>query len=182
MSVGQQIGADILTGPIRLKMNLLQNDNYFGKTEYDNDADSDGIWGIWDEEFFQYSVETMSTFKEPFLSTIFSVSSHHPFKVPKKYDGKFPEGTLKMHQVIGYTDYAMQRFFEAAAKTDWYQNTIFVITADHTNQTDHRQYQTSLGRHAVPIIFFDRCCFPASSTRKWYHTYIPGSRPGHHDP
>jgi phosphoglycerol transferase MdoB-like AlkP superfamily enzyme len=130
-------------------------DNYYGKTEYNNDADYDGIWGIWDEDFFQFSAETMSTFKEPFLSTIFSVSSHHPFKVPQKYTGKFPQGTLKMHQVVGYTDFAMKRFFEAAAKTTWYQNTIFVITADHTNQTEHRQYQTSLGRHSVPIIFFD---------------------------
>lgn len=130
-------------------------DNYYGKTEYNNDDDYDGIWGIWDEEFFQFSAETMSNFKQPFLSTLFSVSSHHPFKVPKRYKGKFPQGTLKMHQVIGYTDYAMKRFFEAASKTDWYQNTIFVFTADHTNQTEHRQYQTSLGHHAVPIIFFD---------------------------
>jgi len=130
-------------------------DAYFGKTEYNNDADYDGIWGIWDEEFFQFTAETINTFEEPFLSTIFSVSSHHPFKVPKKHAGKFPKGSLKMHQVVGYTDFAMKKFFETASKTDWYHNTLFVITADHTNQSEHQQYQTSLGHQAVPIIFFD---------------------------
>jgi phosphoglycerol transferase MdoB-like AlkP superfamily enzyme len=128
---------------------------YYGKTEYNNDSDYDGIWGIWDEEFFQFYANTMSEFKEPFLSTIFSVSSHHPFIVPEKHKGRFPKGNLDMHQVVGYTDHAMKRFFQTAAKTDWYQNTLFVITADHTNQSEHRQYQTSLGRRSVPIIFFD---------------------------
>ena len=130
-------------------------DEYYGKTEYGNDDDYDGIWGIWDEEFFQFMANTLNTFDQPFLSVIFSVSSHHPFKVPKKYSEKFPKGSLPMHQVVGYTDYALRRFFETASKTDWYKNTLFVFTADHTNQSNHREYKTSLGNHAVPIIFFD---------------------------
>jgi phosphoglycerol transferase MdoB-like AlkP superfamily enzyme len=130
-------------------------DKYFGKTEYNNDDDYDGIWGIWDEEFFQFFANTMGEFKEPFLSTIFSVSSHHPYKVPAKYKGKFSKGNIEMHQVIGYTDYALKKFFENASKTDWYKNTLFVITADHGSHSEHRQYLTSQGRLAVPIIFFD---------------------------
>ena len=128
---------------------------YYGKTEFNNDDYWDGVWGIWDEEFFQFYANTMSTFKKPFLSTIFSVSSHHPFKVPQKYKDKFPKGTLQMHQVVGYTDYALQQFFKTASKTDWYKNTLFVFTADHTNQSGFKEYRTSLGNRSVPIIFFD---------------------------
>ncbi len=128
---------------------------YYGKTEFDNDDYWDGVWGIWDEEFFQFFAHKMGEFKQPFLSTIFSVSSHHPFKVPEKYKNTFPKGTLQMHQVVGYTDYAIRRFFDTAKKTDWYNNTLFVFTADHPNQTQFKEYKTSLGNRAVPIIFFD---------------------------
>ncbi len=130
-------------------------DEYYGKTEYNNDDDYDGIWGIWDEEFFQFMGNTLSTFKEPFLSTIFSVSSHHPYIVPQKHIDRFPKGNLKMHQVIGYTDFALKKFFEKAAKTDWYKNTLFVFTADHQSKSQFKEYNTSLGNHAVPIILFD---------------------------
>ncbi|MCF6351543.1 MAG: sulfatase-like hydrolase/transferase [Cyclobacteriaceae bacterium] len=130
-------------------------DEYYGKTEYNNDDDYDGIWGIWDEEFFQFTANTLSTFKKPFLSTIFSVSSHHPYKVPKKHEGRFAKGNLKMHQVIGYTDFALRKFFEKASETDWYKNTLFIFTADHQSKSQFKQYNTSLGNHAVPIIFFD---------------------------
>jgi len=130
-------------------------DDYFGKTEYNHDEDYDGLWGIWDEEFFQFFAKTMDSFREPFMTTIFTVSSHHPFVVPKKYENKFPKGHLPMHQVIGYTDFALKRFFNTAKHMDWYKNTLFVFTADHTNQSEHQVYQTAIGTHAVPIIFFD---------------------------
>ena len=56
--------------------NLSGFDDYFGKTEYNNDDDYDGIWGIWDEPFLQYFAKQMNTFKQPFYTTLFTVSSH----------------------------------------------------------------------------------------------------------
>ncbi|HEX7365547.1 MAG TPA: LTA synthase family protein, partial [Pelobium sp.] len=136
-------------------INLAGIKNYYGKTEYNNDADFDGIWGIWDEPFLQFWAKKMNTFKEPFFSNIFTVSSHHPFKVPEKYEGKFPKGTLPIHQTIGYTDMALRKFFNTVAKMPWYKNTIFVLTADHSTVAWHNEYKTSIGAFAVPIIIFD---------------------------
>lgn len=34
--------------------NILGVDHYYGKTEFNDDSKSDGVWGIWDEHFFQY--------------------------------------------------------------------------------------------------------------------------------
>lgn len=129
--------------------------HYYGKSEYNNDDDFDGIWGIWDEPFFKYWAKTMATFKQPFISTLFSVSSHHPFEVPAVYKNKFPKGTLPVHQTVGYTDMALRKFFATANKMPWYKNTIFVLTADHSSQAYHQQYQTSLGAFAIPILIFD---------------------------
>lgn len=127
---------------------------YYGKDEYNNNADYDGYWAIWDEEFLQYYARTMSTFQEPFMTAVFTATSHHPFQVPKRYTGVFPEGPSPLHRVIGYSDNAMRQFFNYAKTQPWYENTLFVITADHTNELMHKEYQTDKGVFEVPIIFF----------------------------
>ncbi len=134
--------------------NILGFKHYYGKTEYNNDADFDGIWGIWDEPFFQYFAKTLNQKKSPFMATLFSVSSHHPFKVPEKHQGRFKKGPLEIHEPIGYTDYALRQFFKTAEKMPWFDNTIFVLVADHTNQVGYPEYEKSMNRFAVPILFY----------------------------
>ena len=130
-------------------------DDYYGMTEYANDADFDGMWAIWDEPFMQFFAGKLDGFKEPFASAIFTASSHHPFKVPEKYTGRFPEeGGHPILKCIRYTDYALQQFFEKAKKSEWYKNTLFVITADHTNASVHEEFLTDAGIYRVPIIFY----------------------------
>lgn len=129
--------------------------HYYGMTEYNNNADFDGMWGIWDEPFFQYYAKTLNQKKQPFLATLFSVSSHHPFRVPAQYEGKFPKGTTPIHQCIGYTDMALRKFFATASKMPWFKNTLFVITADHTSScVGEESYNNAVGTFAVPIIFY----------------------------
>ena len=127
---------------------------YFGMTEYGNDDDFDGSWGIWDEEFMLYMADEFKNFKEPFHATFFSVSSHHPFKVPEKYEGVFREGTLDFHIPVQYSDLALRKFFEHASKEPWFENTLFVLTADHSNHAWHAEYKTSIGEFSVPILFY----------------------------
>lgn len=127
---------------------------YYGRTEYANEADYDGYWGIWDEPFLQYFAKELGNFRQPFASALFSVSSHHPFIVPKQYKDVFPKGTLPIHQCIGYTDHALREFFETVSKEPWFDNTLFVITGDHTNEAWHDEYLTESGRFEVPVIFY----------------------------
>ncbi len=134
--------------------NILGYQQYFGRTEYDNEDDYDGIWGIWDEPFFQYMGKNLTTQKQPFMATAFSLTSHDPFKIPAQYKNRFKEGEVPIHKCVEYTDYAIQQFFEYAKKQAWYQNTIFVFTADHTSQNHYQEYNNSIERFAVPIMFF----------------------------
>lgn len=134
--------------------NILGYDHYYGKTEYNNDEDFDGVWGIWDEPFFQYFNKKLTEKKQPFMATLFSVSSHEPYKVPEKYEGKFDKGTVNIHQTIGYTDFALKRFFAEAKKQPWYDNTIFVLVADHGNTIAYDEYRKEFNKHTVPILFF----------------------------
>lgn len=134
--------------------------DYFGRTEYDADnrfdgeKDFDGTWAIWDEPFLQFYATKMSEMKEPFMTAVFTASSHHPFAVP---DNKvfMEEGNNPIHKCIRYTDSALRKFFEYASRQSWYKNTLFVFTSDHTNLSDHAEYQTDLGLFGAPILFFD---------------------------
>ena len=133
---------------------------YYGRDEYNadpnfnGDEDFDGTWAIWDEEFFQFFAQQMNKMTEPFMTALFSASSHDPFVVPEKYQGRFPQGERPLQQCIAYTDYALKRFFEEASKQPWFQNTLFVITADHVSQQIDPFYCTTLGNYCVPIILY----------------------------
>ena len=135
---------------------------YFGMSEYCRDSrfggrdDFDGHWAIWDEEFMQFMALTLGErLEEPFVAGFFSASSHHPFVVPQRYEGRFPEGNLQIHKTIGYSDNALRRFFATAKEMPWFENTLFVITADHTNQLEREESKTSLGLFSIPIAVYD---------------------------
>lgn len=129
-------------------------DKYYGRTEYGNDADYDGSWGIWDEAFLQYTAQKLNTLKQPFVASVFTLSSHHPYRIPEKYQGRFDKGKLEIHESIGYADYALGRFFATASKTSWFSNTLFIITSDHSSATFSEYYQNSMGNLAIPMIYY----------------------------
>jgi len=134
---------------------------YFGREDYDadsrfgGDADFDGMWGIWDEPFLQYYCAKMSEMKEPFMTAVFTATSHHPYKIPEKYRDVYPEEGIIMHKCVRYTDMALGKFFREASRQPWFKNTIFVMTSDHTNMSDHDVYQTDLGGFCSPIIIYE---------------------------
>jgi len=128
--------------------------HYFGKNEYNNDDDFDGIWGIWDEPFLQFTAKEINKLKQPFFAGFFSLSSHHPFKVPEKYTGRFPKGPLEVQESVGYTDHALKEFFATAKQMPWFDNTLFVLCADHATVSFLPEYKTAPNAYAIPIVFY----------------------------
>ena len=129
-------------------------DIYYGRTEYNKDSDYDGQWGIYDEPFLINMVSELSKYKQPFLTTVFTLSSHHPYSIPEKYKEKFPKGKLENIESIGYADYSLRQFFLEAQKKPWFNNTIFVLSADHTAISEDEFYANQVGQYAIPIIFY----------------------------
>lgn len=135
--------------------------NYYGREDYDDDTrfggdrDFDGMWAIWDEPFLQYYATKMSEMKEPFMTAVFTASSHHPYAIPEQYKSQYPEEGIIIHKCIRYTDMAIGKFFEKVSREPWFNNTIFVLTSDHTNLSDHAFYQTDIGGFCSPIIIYE---------------------------
>lgn len=110
--------------------NARTRENYearMGKKDYDN------YWGIWDGPFMQYMARELDDAPKPFFATIFTLSSHHPFVVPEGYEKVLPKGRTKVQQPVAYTDRSLRDFFAYAKTQPWYDNTIFVFTADHVS-------------------------------------------------
>ena len=118
-------------------------------------ADSDNWWGIWDEPFLQYFRMKMSDMKQPFMTALFTLTSHHPFHVPEQYKDIYKEEEMPIHKCIRYTDHALKRFFEEASKEPWFKNTVFVMTGDHTNMSNHAEYKSSINQFSTSIIIYD---------------------------
>ncbi len=132
-------------------------DDYFGKDEYPQTSpdEEDGKWGIFDEEFLGFFGEKLTSFKEPFFASIFTISSHIPFTIPKKYRGKLKKGNTIFYESIGYTDMALRKFFDYAKKQSWYNNTLFVFTADHCSMGRKVGFKSIVQEYSIPILFFD---------------------------
>ena len=134
--------------------NTLGFKNYYGRNEFNNDDEYDGYWGIWDEPFLQFTKETLDNKKQPFLATVFTITSHEPYVIPKKYDNRFNQGIIPMHKCVLYTDFSIRKFFDASKNSDWFKNTVFLFTADHSNQSYYPYYQKTINRFANPIMIY----------------------------
>ena len=129
-------------------------ERYYGMNEFGDNSAFDGTWAIWDEPFLQYYAQTMSAMQEPFMTAVFTASSHHPYKVPEQYQGVFPKGSKPIHEAVGYADHALRQFFLTASRQPWFEHTLFVLTADHTNELTLPEYTNARGLYEVPVAFY----------------------------
>ena len=126
---------------------------YHGLEEYNNSSDFDGSWGIYDMPFMQYFASELNAKKEPFLTTFFSLSSHPPYVLPKNYKHQFEK--IGIRETIKYTDDALHQFFKNIKDKEWFKNTIFIITADHTSGENYnKKYKNRIGRYSIPLLLF----------------------------
>ncbi|WP_438964909.1 LTA synthase family protein [Flavobacterium sp.] len=121
--------------------------NIIDETDFDADGKKyafKGVWGYSDEDLAVKANEYFSSLGDkPFFSLMFSTSNHEPFE--------FPDGRIKLHDnkkntvnnAIKYADFSIGKFFELAKKEKYFNNTIFIVIADHNTRT--------YGKSLVPI-------------------------------
>jgi phosphoglycerol transferase MdoB-like AlkP superfamily enzyme len=90
-----------------------------------------GSWGVSDEDLFDRAHETFSkSGDQPFFSLVFTSSNHTPFDIP---EGRVEESSYgRRETAINYADYALGRFFDMARQSSYWENTVFLIVADHS--------------------------------------------------
>lgn len=152
-------GGEVGTMGFNNLMPLVGVDAYYGRQQYiaDNgfslEKDYDGNWGIWDIPFYDYALNKINSFRAPFFTTLFSINVHHPFNTESWFEKEYPALT-NVNRSIRYSDYNLQLFFEKAVQQDWYNNTLFIITADHTGPSSDKRYSNNHGRYKIPLLLY----------------------------
>jgi phosphoglycerol transferase MdoB-like AlkP superfamily enzyme len=134
---------------------LVGIENEFAFEDYPHPKeDADGGWGIWDFKYLPYMADVLTDQNKPFFATVFTLSSHSPYFIHPDFKGKFPKGTVDIHESIGFSDEALKIFFEKASKQTWYDNTLFIITGDHTQENSESSFSHPNARYRVPLILY----------------------------
>lgn len=133
--------------------NSLGFEHYFSMEDEKNKNNFDGAWGIYDHAFLRLMGKELSKSKTPFLSVFFSLSSHEPFNIPKKYESKFKHFS-KEQAAYAYTDESLKLFFSEMKNQPWFKETLFVILADHTPVHLDSDALTIQDKHRIPIAFY----------------------------
>ncbi len=112
-------------------------------------------WGAYDEVAFQNQLDFLKTEKQPFFSTILTLSNHEPFMLPAK--GKFGDDNLenKFRSTSYYTTEKIQEFLSTAKKENWYKNTIFIFIADHGHRLPKNVNEIHQpNRYHIPLLIY----------------------------
>ena len=129
--------------------------SYIGMEEYNNKKDFDNSWGIYDEPFLKFTANKLKNTKKPFFTTIFTLSSHPPYTLPIEYIKNKKIDKLNIQETIKYTDYSLSKFFNRIKNENWFENTIFIITSDHTTPVSYdSKYNNLIGRYSIPLIIY----------------------------
>jgi phosphoglycerol transferase MdoB-like AlkP superfamily enzyme len=141
----------------------FDNMNYFfGNNDYDvvdrtaidsDDIHYENIWGVADEDLFTLAEKQLdeSLKKGPVFAHVMTTSNHRPFTYP---DGRIdiPSHTGR-DGAVKYTDYSIGRFITNCAKKDWFQNTIFVIVADHCASSAGKT-ELPVNKYHIPMLIY----------------------------
>ena len=128
--------------------------HYYGRNEFPaNGSGPAGKWGVHDRPYLNWIGEMQSTFQQPFLSTWFSITNHFPFDQPSDCPPHIVSRNLKPNDLtVMYTDLALGEYFEKVSKTDWYANTIFMITGDHCFYAADEPSRAMMTNFQVPLL------------------------------
>lgn len=93
-----------------------------------------GSWGVSDEDLFAKTHQRLREAQqrdEPYFGLVFTSSNHSPYE--------FPDGRIELHNpekqtyanAVKYADFALGKFMDQASQSDYWQNTVFLVIADH---------------------------------------------------
>lgn len=121
----------------------------------DDEVTFENAWGICDEDIYQRVIKeadkSFSTGK-PFFNFIMTTSNHRPYTYP---EGKIdiPSGTGRSG-AVKYTDYAIRSFLNQARQKPWFNNTVFVIMADHCASSAGK-WELNVNKYRIPAIIYN---------------------------
>lgn len=145
-------GGQLIYGNIRSF--LLSNE--FGKLIEGEDFKSEiprGKLGVHDEYLFERFLNDLGNMPQPFFATAFTLSSHSPYDQPGERPIDWIELENEFVNSAHYTDQCLYEFMKNARQQEWYENTLFIIMADHSHSSYKGFPLGSFKYHQIPLLF-----------------------------
>ncbi len=121
----------------------------------DNEVTFENAWGVCDEDIYRKVINEADINhknKEPFFNFVMTTSNHRPYTYPEnKID--IPSGAGR-HGAIKYTDYAIEQFLKIAKSKPWFDNTVFVIMADHCASSAGKR-EIDVAKYHIPAFIYN---------------------------
>ncbi len=136
-------------------LNQIGFENIFDKSSFKSEY-LNSKWGAHDEYLYQTALELLKN-KTRFFYTLLTLSSHEPFDVPVKSKCKNNNNFCKFKHSIKYADSCLFNFIEKSKKENWYDNTIFIVVADHGHDIGQiKQFFFGPENYHIPLLIFGK--------------------------
>lgn len=144
---GESEFANMKTYLLSSGMELIIDKNDFKKSEMNSK------WGAHDGYVLDKNLEGLKNSPQPFLSIVLTLSTHEPFEVPIETPFVKNEEPEKFKKAAFYTDHCLGEYFKKAKKEAWFENTLFILVADHGHRLPlERDLNTSAAKHITLIM------------------------------
>lgn len=119
----------------------------------DEDIDYENVWGVADENLFELALKEIekSTNDKPVFAHIMTTSNHRPYTYP---EGRIdiPSHTSRQG-AVKYTDYSIGKFIKECSKKTWFNNTLFIIVADHCASSAGKT-ELPVNKYHIPMLIY----------------------------
>ena len=143
--------------------NYFRGNDYkvIDRTDFDKTSiQAENVWGVDDESLFNNAIKILdenAKTNKPFFAHVMTTSNHRPFT--------FPEGKIDLPQghrpgAVKYTDYAIGKLIENAKTKPWFNDTLFVIVADHCASVAGKT-KLPVDKYHIPLFFYAPELLPA---------------------
>lgn len=110
-------------------------------------------WGVHDHIFLKTLSDSMKSVREPFFKVILTLSSHEPFDVPMEPFFPGNDDYTRFRNSVYYADMALGAFIESAKKSEWWNNTLVIIIADHCRRNSEEIQVYSEDIFRIPMLW-----------------------------
>lgn len=127
---------------------------------------SENVWGVADEDLYTLALKQMDAIHahgKPFFLHIMTTSNHRPFTFPAD---RVKEANGTREGAVAYTDWSIADFIRRARQRSYFNDTVFVITADHCASSAGKT-RIPLDRYHIPLLIYAPAHFaPRTITRR----------------
>ncbi|MDP4683651.1 MAG: LTA synthase family protein [Crocinitomicaceae bacterium] len=132
-------------------------DHGFDVVEDENDFPSGlkhGKLNYYDEDLYKIFLKKINKTKEPFMHCAFTGSTHSPYDFPRKNSKKWNGSEAAFMESMYYADECLNDFLTEAKTKPWYNNTIFVLVADHGHAAPEIQNPSVSAFFKIPLLIY----------------------------